>query len=128
MALKITNIKDVVSVLDTINDTDDFTVGLFTGFLNQEDTTDSIYDVLGLIDSDFFTETNLSEDDQRKYRHNPSLLSYNLYGTTDYAMTILFINGLGHPGELDVSLPIKLLSKTNIEILSNLYKDILKKR
>ncbi|HMZ60544.1 MAG TPA: hypothetical protein PL048_17350 [Leptospiraceae bacterium] len=65
----------------------------------------------------------MNEKDQIKYNCNPYKLSYDIYGTTDFGFTILYINNLSHPGELDLSKPIKMLTKDNIEFISIIFKN-----
>lgn len=126
--LKTTSIKNATSVLDLVQDNDEFTTGLFTGFLNKELPSDHILDIFGLVGSDSFVKSvTLSDDDKRKYRSNPSLLAYDLYGSIDYANIILYINNIAHPGEFDTDKPINILMNSSIKTLISLYKQMIKR-
>jgi len=126
--LKTTTVEGATSVLDLVRDDDEFTSGLFTGFLDKELPSDHILDIFGLVGSDSFVKSvTLNDDDKRKYRNNPSLLAYDLYGSIDYANIILYINNIAHPGEFDTDKPINILMNNSIKILINLYKQMIKR-
>jgi hypothetical protein len=52
--------------------------------------------------AELLVTAELSETEQIKYKYNPKLLSYHLYGTAYMSKTILDLNNLKHPGEFDL--------------------------
>lgn len=127
MGIKTVDLTSARSVIDTIIDDDSFTLGLYTGYLDKINMVDNIYDILGLIDSNFFISLKLNDDEKRKYKYNPALLSYDLYGTPDYYATILYINRLSHPGDFNCETNILLPNKANIKTIKYLYDMLLSK-
>lgn len=63
----------------------------------------------------------MTEEEFRKYRYNPQLLSYDVYGTTDLAFAILALNGTCNMKDFN-NRKIKMLYKTDMfEVLSEIY-------
>lgn len=122
----VTSVSEARSVLDLINDSDNFTMGLNTGYMEQEDPCDHLIDIFGLIEGGTFAEVTPTESDMDKYMCNPYLLSYDLYGTIDYGAILLYINGISHPGDFKLNSKILILNKSNIKQLYKLYGSLIK--
>lgn len=77
--------------------------------------------------SDYFDEMNqlavnvtLSDEEYKKYRYNPDLLAYDVYGSTQLDFMILYLNGVIDPKEFDFK-TIKLLYNSQLtEFLSEI--------
>lgn len=121
------DVSSIKSVIESAVDSDEYTMGLATGFINKEEMSDNIIDIVGMIEAGMFTTISVNEEEQRKYRCNPYKLSYEVYGSTDYGATLLFINNMSHPGEFTLDSPIKILNANNIKFIKEMYKELLKK-
>jgi len=75
------------------------------------------------------TKITFTNDEYRKYRFNPKVLSYDLYGTTEFWFLILDINELRSVTEFDLrtayvmrgDIVDKLSRVLNLEVVSKSY-------
>lgn len=70
---------------------------------------------------DYIVDIELSQEEMRKYRYNPKVLSYTLYGTTAYWWSILLANQIHSISEFDFERDntIKVFSQSGITAFSN---------
>lgn len=66
-------------------------------------------------------DVELTEAEVLKYRYNPKLLSYDVYGTPDLGYSILLINDMEHISEFTCSGVIRILSIEDITMLKKIY-------
>lgn len=80
-----------------------------------------IHDYLPELKSIAF-EIHLSEDEIKKYRYKPALMSADLYGTTDYYYLILVLNGMYRPRDFINIETLNMLTKSDINTyITKLY-------
>ena len=104
------NITDVVDAKDFVN--------LYNGCVD-DGISNHIVDLA--FDGGYIK--TFTEEDRQRYRFNPKLLSYDLYGTPDLGLLILKINGMMHPGEFDLAeLKAKVFSDNDILSLTQMFK------
>lgn len=66
----------------------------------------------------YIIRLELTEDEQRAYWHSPKILSYDLYGTTEYWSILLYINEA--PSFLDFEPEyLNVISKSDIQEVVN---------
>ena len=67
---------------------------------------------------------NITQDQIIKYRYQPDLLAYDIYGSTQLDFIVLMCNGIIDPKEFDFKVKSLLLPKASIlnTFLSEVYK------
>lgn len=89
-------------------------------FVIKQILDDSLEDLLNNC-----VEINLTEKEARKYKFNPKMLSYDLYGTTKLFYIIMRLNGICNVHEFSLSSrKLKLLpSSVMSNAISSIYKE-----
>lgn len=94
-------------------------VDFFNGFLD-EPLRNHVVNIL--YESDMGVTVEMSDDEKRRYRYNPKLVSQELYGTPDFGLIILMINNISHIGDFDCEDSFRVLSEDEIYMLKSVYK------
>lgn len=76
-------------------------------------------------------EVILTDEEQKKYKYRPKLLSYDIYGTVEFWMVLLIINNISSTSEFNLK-KIKFIPNENLDVIehilnkedSNLRKNI----
>lgn len=95
-----------------------------SNLLKDEDISITIFNVIDdYIDEilEYANPVALSREDYDKYSQAPKLLSYRMYGTTEFDFIIMRINGIYDPKDFTMR-KLKLLNKVDLTtILSQIY-------
>ena len=74
---------------------------------------------------DMTVDVDVTSEEVQKYKYNPKMLSYDLYGSTSFFYVILRLNNLCNIHDFDISSKkLKLLPKTIMsKVVSLIYSD-----
>ena len=115
-----------------------YTLDDFISMQISDDMTYYNFSIIEIIDGVYHLDTNLveiyleelkskcitvklSEEELKKYRYNPDLLAYNLYGSVQLDFVILLLNDMYDPKEFDKYTIILPHSSTLSTFLNEVY-------
>ena len=114
-------VRTITGVNITTPITDTTFISLYTGHLSEDKISNHINDILftGGITKTF------TDDEVRKYRYHPKLLSYALYGSPDLGLLLLKLNNMYHPADMTLdNKKLQVFTATDIVNLGVIFKSI----
>lgn len=96
------------------------TSSIVAGNENISFTYRNIYDEFIPVLKDKSIETELDEDNLIKFKYNPHLLAYVLYGTTDLWFLLLRINNMTRVTQFDKK-KIKIIHPDDMKLINDIF-------
>ena len=127
------SIEDVATIEETIENGNEITLSYINTAILRKLQMDGTDDSIDVPDSnvcyDYLRELlavadkiELSDDEYAKYKYRPDILSYDLYGTTEYYIYLLMINDMCNIYEFD-SKKLLIITKSTLNLaLNSIYR------
>ena len=113
-------IRKLADAYNFFNSSFDGVFDYYSGFLDEpfrNHIINILKDAVGM-------EVEMTDEEKIKYKYNPKLLSYDIYGTPDLGYSLLLLNDMEHISEFNCSGVVKILSMEDVTALKKIH-DIL---
>ena len=77
--------------------------------------------ILNILKDSVGMDVEMTAEEVIKYRYNPKLLSYDVYGTPDLGYSILLLNNMEHISEFTCAGVVRILSVEDVTMLKKLH-------